>query len=70
LLDLIGDLDISYDLTTLRGTDQLLISSGLGLCNSLQFAQDLFERLFELILLDQRDVALTEFLTISWILTW
>lgn len=45
-------------------TDQFLISSNLGLGNSLEFTEDLFERLLELILLDQRDIALTELLVI------
>ena len=45
-------------------TDQFLISSDLGLCNSLKFTEDLFERLLELVLLDQGDIALTELLVI------
>jgi len=45
-------------------TDQFLISSNFSLGNSLEFTEDLFERLLELILLDQRDIALTELLVI------
>jgi len=45
-------------------TDQFLISSNLGLGNSLEFTENLFERLLELVLLDQRDIALPELLVI------
>lgn len=46
-------------------TNQFLICGGLCLCNGLQLRSDLLEALLELVLLDEGNVALTKFLSMS-----
>jgi hypothetical protein len=61
LLDLVGDLRVSTWLClTVRETHHLRVGSDLGLLNSLKLGQDLFIAFPELVLLDERNVALAK----------